>query len=353
MSRGWRSSAISGVSLALAGQWRENGSKRLVADETPPKARAGGAEPVAESPPRSEKYNLAYKFQPNQIVRYEVSNETEIKTQVKNETETVRNSSRSKRHYLVKAANEEGTEADLELSIDWVHMQASFENPDRGKTEPVEFQSDDPKKHPPQFEHVRATVGKPTAVIRFSDKGRPLEVLKGAVPAPAPPPAKKGPKGHASPPIADPTPGNLLSAVSRNSRSRRRDLERPLRHPVVRRHRQPVKITIQRNYKLAEVKDGRAVIELRTAVLTPVVEPGDRGTTDPAQIAGKPRFRYRAGDRPLAGIGSGQDGRRAVRAEQLDARQEQISRNAAGERNHRRRGEPKPARRRSSRVRAP
>ena len=48
-----------------------------------------------------------------------------------------------------------------------------------------------------------------------------------------------------------------------------------------------VKITIQRNHKLAEVKEGRAVIEFRTAVLTPVQDPSIAGQLIQREIVGK------------------------------------------------------------------
>jgi hypothetical protein len=296
MSRGWRVFVIVGVYLALAGRLR-GPEREALAQEAPAKspqataddpATADDAAP-AEATPAPEKYNLVYKFQPNQVVRYEVSSESEIKTQVKNDSETVRNSSRSKRHYAVKAANENGSTGgatgDLELSIDWVHMVASFESPERGNSAPVEFQSDDPQKHPPQFEKVLATVGKPTAIIRFSDKGKPIKVLKGAIPAP-PPAAPQLAKGPAAPPVADPTPESYFLPFPDEPVSVGETWKDRFDILLVDNDKRRIKITIQRNYRLVAVKDGRATIELRTAVLTPVQDPAIAGQLIQREITG-------------------------------------------------------------------
>ncbi len=286
MLHGWRSLVIL-VGIFLAGRAAAPCGAAL-ADETPagPATPTPAGEPTApaESPP-SEKYKLAYKFLPNQVMRYEVFNETEIRTTVKDETETVRNSSESKRHYTVKAVDENSGEGDLELSIDWVHMVASFENPARAKTEPIEFQSDDPEKHPKQFDDVQATVGKPRATIRFSPAGKVVKVLKGAVPPP-PSAARQLAQGPAAPPGADASPESYFVplpeepvAVGATWKDRvdvlLRDEKRNLQ-----------KITIQQNYRLTEVKEKRATIELRTVVLTPVNNPAIQGQLIQREISG-------------------------------------------------------------------
>src|SRR5205814_4494121 len=95
-----------------------------VATEAP--AAAASVPSSADPVPRSEtrepiRHKLAFKFQPNQIVRHEVSQESAITTHVKDDTETAKNSSQVKRHFKVIAVDEKNGEADLELSIDCVH----------------------------------------------------------------------------------------------------------------------------------------------------------------------------------------------------------------------------------------
>src|SRR5262249_49800977 len=133
------------------------------------------------------------KFQPQQIIRYEISQESEITTHLSGETETAKNSTQMKRHYKVTGVDKQTGAGDLELSIDWVRMVASFEN-GNSDPEPLEFQSDDPEKHPDKYKHVLETVGRPRAAIRFGTQGKPLKVLWGA-PAEvvAPPGAQSAP----------------------------------------------------------------------------------------------------------------------------------------------------------------
>src|SRR5713226_1762033 len=90
MSYGWRLLLLVGVCVVVArgprvAVWAEEKS-------APPRSDAAAA---ASEAPAAEKYKLAYKFQPNQVAHYEVSQETEIITHVKEETETARNSSKA------------------------------------------------------------------------------------------------------------------------------------------------------------------------------------------------------------------------------------------------------------------
>src|SRR5260370_36250112 len=67
-----------------------------VATEAPAAAASvpSSADPVSGSETREPvKHKLAFKFQPNQIVRYKVSQESETTTHVKDDTETAKNSS--------------------------------------------------------------------------------------------------------------------------------------------------------------------------------------------------------------------------------------------------------------------
>jgi len=141
MSQGWRLFGVLGVMATLA--VGSSGVRRAAsAEETPAKSSATPAEGVpAEESPAAAKYTLAYKFQPDQVMRFEVSQETEITTHVKDETETVRNSSTARRHFTVKAVDEKTGDADLELSIDWVHMLASFENPTARRPRRLNFRA--------------------------------------------------------------------------------------------------------------------------------------------------------------------------------------------------------------------
>lgn len=228
-------------------------------------AFATGDEPgsnAAQPPAGGPKYMLAYKFALNQRVQYEVSSNTEIKTEFNEQQETATNHSDSRRSYRVANVSPDGS-AELELTIDWVRMTASF-----GKDKPpVEFQSDDPDKQPRQFQHIMETIGKPTAVVQFSTSGRPDWVTaKGPV-------AANKPVTLAPQTNPDASQENYLVPLP----------EQPVavgetwkeRFDVTARNEQqlPIKIAMQRSFKLKEVQDRRAIIEYRTTILSPINDP--------------------------------------------------------------------------------
>lgn len=275
MSHGWRFVL---VLVALASLVHKAGQMTRADDQLEqsvlPATAIAPASPPDAAPP--EKYKLAFKFRLNQIVHQEITSESEMTTQKNQDTETARNSSKSKRHYRVAAVDEKTGIADLELTIDWVHMLASIGEGDGKNTEPVEFQSDDPKKHPKKFNDVLASIGK-HAWLRFSPTGAPVKA----------PPGAPQPKGNAAPIVTDgsleaflfPLPEQPV-AVGEIWRERfdvhARDVDK-----------NRVRISLQRTYKLTEVKNGRAVIELRTAVLTPVKAPEIAAQLIQREINGK------------------------------------------------------------------
>jgi hypothetical protein len=289
MFLGWRFIVFLCISVMLAA-----GStlkvRRASAEDAPAKSATSPAEDApADEPAAATKYTLAYKFQPNQVMRFEVSHESEIKTHVKDETETVRNSSIAKRHFTVKAVDEKNNTADLELSIDWVHMLASFENPNRPKTAPVEFQSDDPNKHPEQFNAVLSTIGKPRATIRFSSTGAPVKVLEGALPPP-PKATQQLADGPAAPPLTDATPETYFVPLPEGPVAVGDTWKERFDIFLADDQKNRARVTIQRSYKLAEVKGRQATIELWTAVLTPIKNPAIEAQLIQREISGRVIF---------------------------------------------------------------
>jgi hypothetical protein len=289
MFQGWRFIIFPGVVAVLA-VCQTTGPGAASADDAPAKPAASPAEDgPAKEPPAPAKYTLAYKFVPDQVMRFEVANESEIKTHVKDETETVRNSSTAKRHFTVKAVDEKENTADLELSIDWVYMLASFENPSRPKTAPIEFQSDDPSKHPEQFNAVLLTVGKPRATIRFSASGVPLKVLEGALPPP-PKATHQLADGPAVPPMADATPETYFVPLPEGPVAVGETWKERFNIILADDQKNRVPVTIQRSYRLAEIKGRQATIELWTAVLTPIKNPAIQAQLIQREISGKVVF---------------------------------------------------------------
>lgn len=284
MSTGWRM-VIVAVAISMGSAARTTSAAD---DPASPAPQNPADHAPAESPP-PPKYVLAFKFEPNQITRYEVEQKSEIRTHAKDETETVKNTSKARRHFKVLAVDEKTGEADLELWIDWVHMVASFDNPARTKTDPIEFQSDDPQKHPPQFADVLNTVGRPRATIRFTPTGKIVKILVGA-PVEAPAAAGQLKQGPAAPPLDDGSPESFFIplpeqpvAVGESWRDR---FDVVLRDDT----KNHFKITIQRVYRLAGIENDRARIEFHTAILTSIPNPSIGGQLIQRELSGKVVF---------------------------------------------------------------
>ncbi|MBS0262880.1 MAG: hypothetical protein JSS02_13080, partial [Planctomycetes bacterium] len=166
-----------------------------------------------------------------------------------------------------------------ELTIDWVYMRALWDKRDGNKPVPIEFQSDDPEKQPEKFKHILATVGKPRATIRFSKTGNPLKVTT--------------PNGK---PVSNKTAANDTADGSREAHLIVLP-EQPVaigeswkeRYDIVTfdETRNLTKVMFQRVYKLVAVTDGKAIIELKTMILSPGLSPPVLSQFLLAEVAGK------------------------------------------------------------------
>ncbi|MSR58905.1 MAG: hypothetical protein EXS05_14855 [Planctomycetaceae bacterium] len=228
-----------------------------------------------------KKFELKFKFTRDQIERYEVAYEMEMNSTYNEAKEKVRNQSETRRSYKVSDVSPEGI-GSLELSIDWVRMVAEFDNGEK-PSKPIEFQSDDRTKHPSKFLHILATVGKPTATIRFSPQGKVLEVV-----SIQPGQVQRNSEGEA--PGVYTSQENYLIPLP----------EQPVAIDevwkeqfdiIVRDSTQALKrVTLQRSYRLKDVSEGLATIEFRTTILTPVRDPAISGQLIYRETAGKVVF---------------------------------------------------------------
>lgn len=207
----------------------------------------------------TNKVTLRYRFTPGQIVRYEVTHEGEITTQVAEVAETTRNKSQSRKHFRVAGVSPEGA-GDLELIIDWVRLEASF-----GDNPPTVFQSDDPEKQPRAYDAVLQAIGKPQAVLRLSPVGKVLDLTRKQNTSTSTP--TKPTAGAASAPESYLVPLPEEALAVGESWKERFELE------VVTQDKLPLKVAMQRSYKLASLDKHQATIDFRTTILTPIEDP--------------------------------------------------------------------------------
>jgi len=223
---------------------------------------------------------LKYKFRPEQTVRFEVTQHTRITTLFNDATHIADNKSQSRRRYRVVDVAEDGS-GDLELTIDWVRMEASFGDGDR-VTSPIVFQSDDSTKHPEKFLHILDTVGKPRATIRFSPAGLPI-ALDASVPA-------QQAAAAASVPGSDATAESYLLSLPANPIATGEGWNERFTVTARNADKFPVRIDMLRSYKLKKVENGLATIDFRTAILTPVEDPAIQAQLIQREMSGALQF---------------------------------------------------------------
>jgi hypothetical protein len=281
-------------------------------------AGANQPAPPNEAPALAEapKVLLAYKFQPGQVVRYEVLHDGQITTVYNSAKEVAANKSESRRSFKVASVDEKG-QALLEMQIEWVRMTASFENEEGRKSEPIEFDTSDPKKqNHAQFKKILQSVGKPQALVRIDASGRPIEVTR------LDKASKKTEPAAASADIdGDGTPENYLVLLPEVPVAVGNTWKEPFE--VVARLPQGLssRIRMQRAYKLAELRQGLATIEFRTIILTPVQDAAIAAQLIQREVEGKIVFDTERGmivsreakvDRTVVGPFGGQSSMRAV-----------------------------------------
>ncbi len=196
---------------------------------------------------------LRYQFQPGQVVRYQVSDESTVEVQQNESEQTVRHRTKAWKHFTVEKV-EQGR-ATLILQIDRVHMWAELDG------EVFEFDSSLPGAAPAEFAHIPGTIGIPVAKIEISPQGKLLKAE------------------------------SLLANQKNKEQINERNLNFLPRLPdeavkpgsqwkdifevqvFDEENRIWRKIQMQRRYKLASLEDNIATIDVETVVLTPVDDP--------------------------------------------------------------------------------
>ena len=118
-----------------------------------------------------DKYQLEYKFSPNQIIKYHILNTTSIDTSKGEFNDVNSNESETVMHYRVVSVDSEKI-TTLEPVLDQVKMTANFYN-----AEPISYDSNDSEEAPPQFAGVDESIGKPLSRFKYNQYGKLLEIL--------------------------------------------------------------------------------------------------------------------------------------------------------------------------------
>lgn len=199
----------------------------------------------------AESFLLRYKFQPGQIIRYEVSLHDDYVIKIGEVTEEPHSYQDSIKSYRVVSVNEDGS-AVIELMMEWASLDL-FQNGAKAK-----FDSDKDDEPEFIFQQIASMIGKPHLRLTMSTTGeasnlQPLlnqkdEPDKLAIDVLVPLPEK---------PVKV---GGLW----------KEDISVPLNLPS-----SPLKqmVKVQRRYFVRSVEEGIATITIKTKVLTPLNDP--------------------------------------------------------------------------------
>ena len=207
-------------------------------------------------------YELKYKFQPNQVVYYEVDDQMKIDTVYDGKNETAENRSNSQRHYRVVAVAAE--EAVIEIVLDRVKMQAR-----QGDGPYNYYDSTRDEEVQPQYKRIAKQVGKAQDRIRVAFDGTriddPLEDRRNAglnTDTEDETVAAEAPQSFLIPLPKKPVAiGESWTVMSETDAVTRPDLN--LRQTI----------RLQRKNTLVSVEGGVATIKTKTVVVTPVKNP--------------------------------------------------------------------------------
>lgn len=205
-------------------------------------------------------YDLKYKLVPGAQTHFRVIATSQITTNYGEQSETVTNSSDTRKHFRVVRSDDSDT-AWLEMIIDSVRMEAQFDEND-----PVVFDSTNPDQQPEKFSNIMDSVGKPLAQVKFANSGEMLDIHKiengEVVPTSA---VKDGEK-------PDPSMNFLVQLPEKPVKvGDEWDVDYQVNVTITRTVQQPIKL--RRRYELIGVEKGIAYIRMRTFPIVPLNDP--------------------------------------------------------------------------------
>lgn len=194
----------------------------------------------------AEKYQLKYKFQMGEVLRYEVSHLADIRTTIEGTTQQAETRSQSIKSWKVTDVLPNG-EMEFVHLVEYVHM--SNRVPNRAV---VEFDSEKDEKPPAGFEQAARAVGVPLSVIRISPRG---DILSRE-------------EKHPQPPVSDDMPITLLLPAEPIAVGEQWDETYTV--PVDRKSGTKQQVRTRRVCTLENVRHGIATIRAEYQILTPV-----------------------------------------------------------------------------------
>lgn len=212
--------------------------------------------PAAAQDEPSPTYQLKYHFSAGQMLEYAVENASTISVQVGDVADTVEHASESGKVLRVDSVDSDGN-ALVEARINYVRLTADHQ------AEHVEWDSRSGEQPPDDFRAVAETIGAPLGTVRVAPNGRVTVVtLRGAAAA-----------GQTETDRQLDLLPVLPEAPVAVGDSWTEEFEvQIMATPTLKKS-----VSLQRLYTLKSVADGKARIDVRTIVLSPVRDPLEEG----------------------------------------------------------------------------
>lgn len=227
---------------------------------------AAGMADAADPPPtNAKKYELKYKFQPDETLRWEVEHRAKVRSTIQGTTQTADTLSLSVKVWRISSVDEQGN-ATLVHSVESVDMRQKFD----GRQE-VRYNSQSDKAPPAGFEGVAKAVGVPLATLTLDVHGKVLKREEKFVQAA---PMQEN--------ITLPLPEKPVAIGER--------WYLPADITLTLKEGGGKKIKARQRFRLEEVKDGVATISIETQVLTPVNDPALEAQIVQSKANGAVRF---------------------------------------------------------------
>jgi hypothetical protein len=221
---------------------------RAANEEKPAAAAEAGPVLIARAPtkPKQSGYDLRYKLRRGEVLRYEVTHRASIRSTIDSTTQAAQTKTDSVKLWKVTDVLPKG-EIEFMNVVERVHMVNEL--PD-SKT--AEYDSERDKTPPPGFEDAARSVGVPLSVVRITPRGK---VVRREAKV-------RGQEVNEDAPIATLLPEKRV--IVGDTWNELYDLQVTLEDGAAK------SIQTRRHYKLADVANGIATIEVSYQVLSPI-----------------------------------------------------------------------------------
>jgi len=224
----------------------------------------------SDRPADEKTYLLRYKFRPGETVRWEVLQQSRVKTTVSGTTQVAEMVTRSTKVWRIKNADD-GT-FTFEHLVDDVDMWQKF----TGRQE-VRYKSNSDKQPPPGFEAIAQSIGVPIAEVTIDARGTILHRQRKPVKASV----------ESDTLLAIPLPEEPVAVG--HTWTVPYEFQLPLENGTVK------KIKAVHRFELLEVTDHVATIKVGTKILTPIHDPALEAKLIQREHSGTVKFDIEAG----------------------------------------------------------